>query len=704
MLAASADDDAATTIERYVAKVALPRYLSRGQYRIHVSRDGETWVPLVGQSLEVRPDPIPGKLLEVEQFGCRADDGLDDTSCIRAAISKAGIGSGSQLTFVLGAGVWELTRDIAGGGLSLHLPNGVSLRGKGSTLTTLRRVLRPAMAQVGGDGAWFILHGDNRIEGIRFSDSAVYASLRQSGAVLQIGGGWRPSLKDRATTIANIAIHDNVFDGPFQAIANGGYPIKRLFVANNEFGAFYTAIDLSGYPQAGTLPFVVSDSVITGNVFLPSSYIDVAAGQGVIATQIGGSRRLDFSDNSADGTSTKYLYNPSRDAKGWRAAFFWHLYSNHEELLVSQNTATCTGDKAGDGEFLAFDNNQNTFGFASARPVVAATPDGVTVEGELQRQDGSTRRPDGYYAQHWLQVVSGTGFGQSRRILSYDEQDGRTQFRVQTPWDVVPRADSRIAVGLGFWQLLVIDNRVNHRSPPCLKSNRRRSSSNPYGGGPIVLWAQAADTVIAGNSLRDTTGVTLGPFHSSPGAGCGNCTASSMLQYFVDVRDNVIDGEYNWDSDCSWSGITVSYGASPTPAEMSPVIAYGLRIMVNTVIRADGLSGGAISIAPSWWDGPQSARADLIRGTIIDGNKISDIKGRPPASPCRRGIRARSAIRLASPNVTNTVIDGNTCSNVGARPVEDKGSGTLLIDRRSNHDGCERNTGRKPAERQEAPQ
>ena len=51
------------------------------------------------------------------------------------------------------------------------------------------------------------------------------------------------------------------------------------------------------------------------------------------------------------------------------------MNDSHEMLLISGNSASCTGDKAGDGEAIALDNNANTFGLSAASPVLAATQD-----------------------------------------------------------------------------------------------------------------------------------------------------------------------------------------------------------------------------------------------------------------------------------------------------------------------------------------
>src|SRR5205823_12960744 len=136
----------------------------------------------------------------------------------------------------------------------------------------------------------------------------------------------------------------------FIAVGDGGMPIDHLLVTYNEIGAYSNAFYLVGDGNNVNQSFRIDDSAFRFNTFKPGSYSNPAISQGTIATQIGAGQRLAFSTNTADGASTQYLYDPGNDPRGWRAAHFWSQRGNHTQVLVSQNFATCTGDKAGDGE------------------------------------------------------------------------------------------------------------------------------------------------------------------------------------------------------------------------------------------------------------------------------------------------------------------------------------------------------------------
>ena len=149
-----------------------------------------------------------------------------------------------------------------------------------------------------------------------FFDPSKY-KLAGNNAVLQLGRGYGTSKNE----ISNIVIANNIFDKPNTAIKDTGASINNLIVHKNIFGAFYTAIHLGGFTNSNSKRFLLENSIITNNIFKPGSYIDVDIVQGTIASQIGGSRRLDFSDNVADGTSIDYLYSDKKNEKGWRLHF-----------------------------------------------------------------------------------------------------------------------------------------------------------------------------------------------------------------------------------------------------------------------------------------------------------------------------------------------------------------------------------------------
>jgi len=443
---------------------------------------------------------------------------------------------------------------------------------------------------------------------------------------------------------------------------------------------------LTGGDTSSAHTYEIDASVVRGNRFVPGSYLDVPGRQGTVATQLGASRRVDFSDNVADGASAAGLQD-GKDPPGWRAAFFWNLTNDAEELLVSNNHISCPGDKTGDGEAVAFDANGNTFGFDAARSVVAAGPDWVKIRGVLLHQQLGRTIPDHYYDTHWVWIVAGPGLGQTRRVTSYTEDHARgtVTLRIAPSWDIVPPAGAaRLVLGKQFWQVYVVANEVTQASPPCQKSNL----SSPR-GGVIGFAAPVADSAIEGNRQVDTDGILFLSNYSAHTPSCPLCLGAGAFVTALEIRGNRIEGEYDWSSDCSWSGIHGYFVATPTPEEPPPVMGFGTVIAHNVISHADGQRGGAIDIARAGVAGPPPGNWPMVQSLLIFGNTISDISGALPRSACREGQRDRAGIRLEGPgNVRDTVLEGNRCERVDTL-LEDMGVATTRLCPENGAGSCE---------------
>ncbi len=671
---------AAAEEHRFVSEAALPSHLIPGTYAVAVSRDRRSWTAVAGPRLDVRPDPFPRAVFTVSdpKFGaCRADDGADDTACFLHALEAAQRAGGGIVA--VPAGRWEVSTTQLPKELRINgfvLARGVELRGAGSSSTLIVRRYEPAERP----SPLLTLTGENSVLGIAFQDDERFHSLDQSRSVIRLGAP--PS----TTSVDDIVISSDRFVHVGRAVVDSGRPIHHLFITHDEFGAYDNALLLTGSAATPQEPFRIDDSVIRSNRFVPGSYLDVARYQGTIATQLGASERVDFSDNVADGTSTAGLQDPE-DPKGWRAAFFWNLTNNGEELLVAENAISCPGDKAGDGEAISFDGNRDTFGFDVAQSVEAAGPDWIIVPGPLLEHQFGRQIPVGYYVGHWISIVDGSGVGQSRRIESYsvDPATHAVTFRVAPGWDVIPRRDgSRVIVLRQYWHVYVVANTVTQASPPCRKSNRTYPK-----GGVIGFWTPAADSAIAGNRQYDTDGIVFLQNYGAHTVSCPKCVGGAALSMALEIRDNLIDGEYDWSSDCSWSGIRGYFLATPTPESPPPILGFGDVIAHNVIAHADGPRGGAIEIAHAGASGPPPGNSPMVQNLLIFQNLIRDVTGPPPRPDCRRGQSERTGIRLEGPgNVRDTVLQGNRCEHVG-RFLEDAGVKTLRLCQGHAPDSCE---------------
>ena len=726
--AATSASDAGTTaaLQRYVAKVQLPASMPAGSYSIQLSRDGLGWVPLVGedptqpQTLTVLADPgAPPQFLvsDPKYGGCRprtaGQPDQDATPCVLAAVRAAYEAAGGAVVF--GAGTWPL---LAGGGITLPgdgivVPPRVSLQGSGAGATVIERGSSyPAYAPT------FSLQGSNTVQGIDFTDDTVYTPQSSGQPAIRVGVLWY--FKNQyhlqgvpAKRTSNVVITQNTFDKPFVAIGNGGVPLDHIFITNNVFGGAYnTAIQLTtdqnyvSDPDAIQYPYQFADAVIDNNSFYPSSYVSGTT-IGAIATQISTGQRVDFSDNAAEGDSTQYLYQPQTDPKGWRAAYFWSTGNNQEMTLVSHNTATCPGDKVGDGEGIVYDSGNEWGGFAGAQPanapppgggampVVSASSDGttVTLQGALVSSfptthgNGPTAIPAAYYKGFWLQLVQGPGLGQWRKISSVTSAAaGTVSFTVARPFDVPPQAGSLAILGRAYWQNATVSNFVDQRQPLCTKANAEKPS-----GGVISWYSSTADSAMEGNQQYDTSGILLNHLYQLPGldAQPDALFFRSVIQSSNEVRNNVIDGEYQWTSSSSSSGIQLAYGATHDTAP-PPVLGFGVSVAGNSITQADTASQqpgvsqsyGALGLGPSWWTGPLDSSHvsawKMADATLLFHNTLSNIAYSAADGLDRLGIGLDrgSGTSASSPVAWRSVFYGNTCNNVSTR-FSDNGTGTV---------------------------
>jgi hypothetical protein len=682
------DTRSSATIDHYVARLQLPEALPPGRYRVQVSRDATSWIEVPDQQLEVQPDPTPVTEFSVSdaQFGgCQPNDDADDTTCIVRAIAAAKRAGGGTVYF--GPGTWDLEDNALPGlvvGEGILVADGVSLRGAGRTATRLVR-----------HGAWnehaetpaFTLIGHNVVSGFSFRDLQVYQPKDHAAPFLQLGEFFqRLSAVTTVASVSEIIISENIFDRTYVAIGDGGLPIDRLFITYNTFGAYSAALELPGNRFNMAYKYRLDDSIIDYNVFNPSSELNLIDKTGVLASELGAGFRVDFSANAADGASKEFLNSPD-DPSGWRAAFFWELNDNQEEVLVSQNIATCTGDKIGDGEAIAYDNNGNTFALTSVVPVVRATGSSVAIAAQLATSQNSRDVPiSSYYIGHWVQVASGPGLGQVRKITGYstDPVTQLTTITIAPVWDVLPMSgQTRIAVGREYWQLYTLDNLVDHRQPLCQKSNRSR-----HDGGGIGLWAQSADSVIEGNRQYDTDGILFQQNYIVPEHPCSNCTMGSFFHSFLEVRSNTIDGEYDWEIDCSASGIAAGVAAAPWGDASPPTVGYGVSISHNMIRHADAVAGGAITQMDSWYAGPEPHRWPLSDNMLIHHNLIQDVEGQRATPYC---VSSHPRMGIAFPRADiawRTVLYANSCSHVSV-PVGIGGVDTVRVCPSSARDSCE---------------
>jgi len=764
----TASDPANTTmaLERYVAAVSLPSSMAVDTYTVMLSRDGVSWVPLRGngngqsaaQVFTVNADPAPhaeAAVFDVSdpQFAdpttgtpCQPDDGLDDTACILLAIRAAQAVGGGTVVFRSGkwlmndAGAFTDTfsnriglvghctahRDTCGvTWYGVVVPRSVNLQGVGAT--------GPSPSIIDRGTGWpnpmalFALLGNNTVSGIEFTTdntyTNTYSSATQGGAPLQLGLQWYRARfydADDPITISNVVITNNVFVRNNYGIRNAGLPIEHLYITNNTFEAWDTGIylgDADATANLGPTPFFspyqvfdLADSVISYNTFFPSGYT-TATGAGSMASNLAGGLHLDFSNNVADGTVTQHL---DGGPSGWRAAFFMYPAMGHDLTLVSNNSASCTGDKQGDGEFIVYDAGDSLGGMPYAEPVVSAAPridpQGVagtvlTVQGpvltRLPSQTGQTvdisANPTAYYAGYWLHVVQGLGKGQWRKVKTLTV--GSTAagpiatIGVTPAFDVLPDASSKVILGRGYWQNVTVNNSVVQTTPTCTKANPVQT------GGVISWYGSTADSVIEGNRQYDTSGILLRQMYQPAPPGSTPQIAGQAFQSSNEVRNNLVNGAYNWLTGLQ-GGIQVGLGATgwfcadnTCPAPPPPGVGFGISIAGNSLSNASSRDAdgsvhppiGAIGSSPNWETGPTDVLGldmwQLGDATLVFNNTLQAISNSTPGAAgglplVAIGMDVAQGSTLTPAVTWRTTLYNNICPGAD-RPVRDFGLATV---------------------------
>jgi hypothetical protein len=273
LTAKNTNNDSATTtaLERYVAAAPLPASLVVDTYTVQVSRDGTSWVALLGngqtpaQVFTVNNDPATPNSYPVSNgndpvtgAACSSlpNSGNDATGCILIAIRAAWLNGGGTVTF--GPGVWTLSNPgtwvsqysnragaQAGGcppypprlcgvtWFGVTVPLGVNLQGSGASGANPTVIQRTGTWLTGTDPmAAFVLQGNNTVTGIEFQDTTNYASTGAPGTgMLQLGYTWyfaRLFAPTDPTIVSNVVITNNLFVQPYLALDGGGLPDDHL--------------------------------------------------------------------------------------------------------------------------------------------------------------------------------------------------------------------------------------------------------------------------------------------------------------------------------------------------------------------------------------------------------------------------------------------------------------------------------------------
>ncbi len=179
--------------------------------------------------------------------------------------------------------------------------------------------------------------------------------------------------------------------------------------------------------------------------------------------------------------------------------------------------------------------------------------------------------------------------------------------------------------------------------------------------------------------MHDSSGIQFLMSFKVVAPNCPDCDNSVASQAALEIRNNDIDGEYDWDSACSLSGILGYYAAVPDARSPPPILATGVSIAHNRIRHADGPRGGAIDFFAGWYAGPPPETWTFALHPLLFDNTLIDLEGAAPKA-CQFPAAARIGVRLGErhANVRGAVLSGNTCQRVGI-PLSDKGADTVRL-------------------------
>ena len=552
-----------SALDHYVVEVDLPSWMKPGTYSASVMREG-VWFRVLYGRFDVLEQPGLLPVFYPNAYGCAADDGLDDTACIQAAIDAAAVVPGGGVVQLL-SGQWDL-RDSSATGLASPAKTGLLLRthvnlyGNGAGATTL--VKHPTW--IGHTAV--TVEGHNEIRDIHFVETTrPGAAPTAHASFLRLGKHFHTvPASELSTTIAeHIVIHDCRLTGMYYGIGEGGFPLHRIHITDNVFHPYRNGLYLTGDPNFLEVSFDFEDSLIERNLFLPGAFVLENPALGTIATELGASKRMIFGDNIADGTV----------GDGWRAAFFWSQENNNEMLLVAENLATCTGDQGHDGEAIVFDGHRNEVGFEGSQEVIYAGPSDVEVAANW------LDTTPGVYNRAWVVVVKGPGLGQARRIVGYS-MDRTPSIRVYPPWDVIPTPEeSEIVVTRAYWSTYVVENDVDNRTSMGCKGENPLAKDGLIGN---LGWT--FDSTIEGNRQYDSGGIHLSKRYAKLDPGSGLSISAGI--YASEVRGNLLDGEPQAAATAKGG---IEFWHSAIAGEPGIALSHNLAIAHNTIRAADGV-------------------------------------------------------------------------------------------------------------------
>ncbi|WP_230986468.1 fibronectin type III domain-containing protein [Cohnella fermenti] len=516
---------------------------------------------------------------DVTDYGATADGTTDDTASVQSAVDQAHEDGGGVVWFP--DGTYRIS--------TILLPAGVVLQGESEENTVL--------AYSGtSTGMLIVSSGDGQTvgqAGVARMKLGVYNPSVYPDFFIWLGHAWGSAVADNSLrTASELFVAEVTIDAPLgqqTGRANGiGFIAKErtLFIGNSFKGKAATIA--SGYVNAY--------SQVRNNILEYS----------------GGATHVEARYAIIEGN--RLIGHPEQD-------FELHGFSVRSEYYLADNEMEGIGtmDHAhNDGEMVLNEVPSGTFNYGE---VLAASGTDLKVATVVPLSTGATVTGDDYSFPHRFSrlavvIMEGRGIGQVRDVA----QISGSTISVTAPWDILPDRTSKFSI------LLPNDKGTVYRN------------TGMDSGGPISMYGNLYDSVVADNMLTNTGGAVMFAFNSLAQHRLNNA-------YFVRFDNNTIVDPH--------SGAVYGLGLRADNTGYA-VQAYGTEFRNNRVIADLNVDASGLfirAVQGSVFDVP------VVRNTLIENNRFVDLQ---------TGITLTQAIY-------GQVLSGNSFANV-TTPIADAGS------------------------------
>lgn len=538
------------SVDPYRVDFVVPTGLAIGNYRawVHNGHGGDFgWgKPLEFQvrSAQANGTSWTGPTFHVSLYGANPNDSIDDTAALQAALSAAAAVPYS--TVQLAAGTYLVSG-------RLTIPANVRLMGAGINATTLKAVATESFSR-------YLIYND----GSRATNNIEVRDLTiDSGATLSADGS------AYVGGITSLVFCRDQSDNRFTNV--------RFYSPAGEAFTFGNASILSASRWFLTNCQIISRGstiVLSNQVFIQGCWfwgtndapfaIYNAGGQGLSITHCVATSLNDSDPTKGAGWGQRFFVNTSSSG-GTREQYF--AFNTLSKLGVRPTSDPSYNTNV--GEILLWESNLSQYiGFATT---ATATTISVADLAPLSPSDYPVFG-DGF---HYISIVSGTGVGQMRRILSFNP--ATMTFLLDTAWNLTPDATSKITIFNPTERVVVYRNNITG-----IQENVDRTTRN--GSAGVMFFGGSNHVVVTENTITSTR-LAVSVWSMSRNEAFG--LADKPIQLVQPSNFNLVAGNT---INNSRRGIGLFTAVADSLVANAPIAEAGNRTVVGNVVRGNTIT------------------------------------------------------------------------------------------------------------------